>query len=149
MFDWIKLIISLSSSLGIPLVDCHKFQIFASVACDILWFYRNKAFHNGATFEVHNMSAHINKIAFEHFQARISVSDAPVEKWIPPASNWIKINFDTAIQETFSAHAAVCRSSDGSIIHMAFLISPPCSPNIGEALAAELAILEAHLLSLN
>ena len=61
MLDWIKLIISPSSSLGIPLVDCHKFQIFAFVACDILWFYRNKAFHNGATFEVRNVFAQIKK----------------------------------------------------------------------------------------
>jgi hypothetical protein len=44
MLDWIKLIISPGSSLGIPLVDCHKFQIFAFMACDILWFYRNIAF---------------------------------------------------------------------------------------------------------
>ena len=80
MLDWIKLILSPGSFLGIPLVDCHKFQMFASVACDILWFYKNKAFHDGVTFEPRNVSAHISRIAFEHFQAWISVSDAPVEK---------------------------------------------------------------------
>jgi hypothetical protein len=51
MSDWIQLIIFLSSSLGIPLVDCHKFQIFTSVACDILWFYGNKAFHDEIIFD--------------------------------------------------------------------------------------------------
>jgi hypothetical protein len=69
MVDWIKLIISPCNSLGIPLTDCHKFQIFASVACDILWYYRNQAFHNGITFEAQNVSMYINKIALEHFQA--------------------------------------------------------------------------------
>jgi hypothetical protein len=69
MVDWITVIISPVNSLGIPLADCHKFQIFASVACDILWYYRNQAFHNGTTFEARNVSMHINKIALEHFQA--------------------------------------------------------------------------------
>ena len=80
MVDWIKLIISPSNSLGIPLEDCHRFQIFASVACDILWYYRNQAFHNGSIFGVHSVSLHINKIALEHFQAWLSISSAPVEK---------------------------------------------------------------------
>jgi hypothetical protein len=149
MLDWIKLIISPGSSLGIPLVDCHKFHIFASVACDILWFYRNKAFHDGVTFEARKVSTHINKIAFEHFQAWNSVSDAPMDKCIPPAPNWIKINFDTAIQDDFSAQAIVCHTSDGTIIHMASLISPSCSPNMGEAFATQLAISVARSLSLD
>ena len=130
-------------------MDCHKFQIFASVACDILWFYRNKAFHDGVSFEACNVFAHINKIAIKHFQAWLSVFDAPVEKWIPLASNWIKINFDAAIRDTFSTQAAVCHSSEGHIIHMASLISPSCSPNMGEALVAQLAISVAHSLNLD
>jgi hypothetical protein len=69
MVDWIKLIISPTNSLSIPLADCHRFQIFASVACDILWYYKNQAFHNGITFVAQNVSMHINKIALEHFQA--------------------------------------------------------------------------------
>ena len=54
--------------------------MFASVACDILWFYKNKAFRDGVSFDACNVSTHINKIAIEHFQAWLSVSDAPVEK---------------------------------------------------------------------
>jgi hypothetical protein len=140
MVDWIKLIISSFNSLGISLVNCHRFQIFAAVACDILWYYRNQAFHNESIFDARNISKHINKIALEHFQAWQSVSSAPVEKWIPPAPNWVKINFDTAIQDSFSAQATVCRNSDGKILHLSSLISSPCSVNEGEALAAQLAI---------
>jgi hypothetical protein len=69
MEDWIAAIISPNSSLGIPLGDKHKFQIFASVACDILWFYKNKALHENLTFDARSMSMHINKISLEHFQA--------------------------------------------------------------------------------
>jgi hypothetical protein len=53
--------IELIISLGIPMVDHHKFQIFASVACNILWFYRYKAFHYGVSFDAHSVSVHINK----------------------------------------------------------------------------------------
>jgi hypothetical protein len=136
MLDWIKLIISPGSSLGIPLVDRHKFQIFASVACDILWFYMNKAFHDGISFDACNVSVHINKISLKHFQAWHSVSSVPVENWIPPAPNWVKINFDTTIWNSFSVQAVVCCNSDGQIIHMSSQISSPCTPNMGEALAA-------------
>jgi hypothetical protein len=149
MLDWIKLILYPGNSLGIPQVDCHKFQIFASVACDILWFYRNKAFHDGTSFDARNISAHINKISLEHFQAWHSTNAKPVEKWIPPAPNWVKINFDTAIRESFSAQAAVCRNFDGHIIHMSSPINSSCSPNMGEALAARLAISLACSLNID
>jgi hypothetical protein len=52
----------------------------------------------------------------------------------------VKINFDTAIRGSFSVQAAVCRNSKRKIIHMASLLSPPCQPNYGEALAAKLAV---------
>ena len=71
-----------------------------------------------------------------------------MKKWIPPAPNWVKINFDTAIQDSFSAQAAICRNSDGQIIHMSSQISPPCSLNMWEALAAWLTISLACSLKL-
>jgi hypothetical protein len=63
-----------------------------------------------------------------------------VEKWIPPTPNWVKINFDTTIRDSFSAQATVCKNSDGKILHLSSLISSPCSVNEGEALATQLAI---------
>jgi hypothetical protein len=63
-----------------------------------------------------------------------------VEKWIPPAPNWVKINFDTAIRDSFSDQVVVCRNFDGKILHLSSLISSPCSINEGEALPAQLAI---------
>ena len=140
MLEWIKLIISLGSYLVIPLVDHHNFQVFAFMACDILWFYRNKAFHDGVSFDACSVFTHINKIFLEHFQARHSLSPVLVEKWIPPPLSWVKINFDIAIQDSFSAQAVVCHNSEGQIIHMIFQVSPSCSPNVGEALTTQLVI---------
>jgi hypothetical protein len=149
MVDWINIIISTGSSLGIPLVDHHKFQIFASVACDILWFYMNKALHDDLSFDAHNVSVHINKITLEHFQAWQSKSQTLVEKWTSPPLNWFKINFDTAIRDSFSTQVAVCLDSSGQIIHMISKISHPCLPNVGEALAALIGVSLASQLHID
>jgi ribonuclease HI len=138
--EWIQLIISLGSSFGIPLVDQHKFQIFVAVACDILWFYRNKAYHDGLSFDAIAVSKHINKITLEHYQAWHSSSSTLEDTWNPPPSNWVKINFDTAICDSFSAQAAICRDDKGHILRAISQISDSCSPNEGEAMAAQLAI---------
>ena len=139
LLDWINSIISPGRSLGIPSEDQHKFQIFASVACDILWFYRNKALHDEVSLDARSVSAHINKISLEHFLAWRSSAQVLVEKWSPLPLNWVKINFDTAIRDYFSAQAVVCRDSLGRVLHLSSQISPPCSLNVGEAHAALLA----------
>jgi hypothetical protein len=149
MSEWISSIISPESSLGISPVDHHKFQIFAIVACDILWFYRNKSFHDGASFNARSMSVHINKISLEHFQAWHSSSRILEEKRTPPPLNWVKINFDTTTRDSFSAQAAVCHNDKGNIIHTISQISQSYSPNEGEAMAAQLAISLANSLHID
>jgi hypothetical protein len=145
--EWIKLFISSGSSFGIPLVDQHKFQIFAAMACDILWFYRNKAYHDAISYDAIFVSKHINKITLEHFQAWHSSSPTLEDTWTPTPTNWVKINFDTAIRDSFLAQAAICRDDKGYILQAISQLSISCSPNEGEAMAAQLAISLA--LSLN
>ena len=147
MLDWIDSILSPGHSLGIPSEDQHKFQIFAFVACDILWFYKNKALHDEVSLDARSVSAHINKISLEHFLAWRSLTQVPVEKWSSPPLNWVKINFDTAIRDSFLAQAVVCCDSLGWVLHLSSQISPLCSPNVGEAHAALLACSIASSLS--
>jgi hypothetical protein len=90
---------------------------------------------------------HVNKISLEHFQAWHSSSQVPLEKWAPPPLSWVKINFDTTIRDSFSSQAVVYRDSRGQVLHMSSQISPPCSPNVGEAQAAQLACSIASSLS--
>jgi hypothetical protein len=52
----------------------------------------------------------------------------------------LKINYDTAIRDSFSAQAVVCQDSTGSIIQCSSLISRPCTAIYGEASAALLAV---------
>jgi hypothetical protein len=130
-------------------MDQHKFQIFAAVACDILWFYRNKAYHDGLSYDAISVSKHINKISLEHYQAWHSSSSTLEDTWTPPPTNWVKINFDTAIRDSFSAQAAICRDDKGHILQATSQISISCSPNEGEAMAAQLAISLALSLKKN
>jgi ribonuclease HI len=95
------------------------------------------------------VSTHINKIALEHFQAWHSSSQVLLKGWVTPPPDWVKINFDTAIRDSFSAQAVICRDSQGQVLHLSSQISPPCSPNVGEARAAQLACSVAAALSYN
>jgi len=85
----------------------------------------------------------------EHFNAWHPSLPIVMEKWQPHPHLWVKINFDTAIRGSFSVQAAVCRNSQGKIIHMASLLSPPCQLNYGEALATKLAVSMASSHHLN
>lgn len=119
------------------------------MACDFLWSYRNRAYHDGLSFDALQMSRQINKVPLEHTMAWQQPSHAPVEeKWVPPPPSFLKINFDTAIRDTFSVQAAVCRDHNGHIIKMDTQINQPCQPNMGEALAAQLATTMALSLSI-
>jgi exonuclease III len=68
MTDWFSIILN-PARIGIPLEDFHKFQIFAMVACDHIWFSRNKAHHEDLVPDALAISAHINKLVQEHFLA--------------------------------------------------------------------------------
>jgi hypothetical protein len=119
------------------------------VAYDILRFYINKAFYDRASFDARFVMMHINKISLEHFQAWHSSSQTLEEKWTPPPPNLVEINFDTAIRDSFSAQAAVCLNDKGHIIHATSQISQSCTPNEGEAMAAQLAISLANSLHMD
>jgi hypothetical protein len=47
MTDLLLIILHPHRMLGVPLAETHRFQIFTAVACDYLWFTRNKAHHDG------------------------------------------------------------------------------------------------------
>jgi hypothetical protein len=139
LLDWIKGIINPFSSLGIPLADSHLFQIFAAVLCDLLWFSKNKAYHEGVIPDINSLANSIRKTTLQHAAAWLSPSPVVQERWSPPPAGSFKVNFDTAIPEQFSVQAAVCRDSQGLILKALSQISPLCEANFGEALAAQLA----------
>lgn len=135
--------------LHIPSLELHCFQVFAAVACDLLWFHRNKAYHEGISFDARNLARQIITTYHQHCEAWSAKLCSKPEKWIRPPLNWHKLNFDTAIRDSFSCQAAICRDHDGRLVKMATQIQSKCSPNKGEALAAKLDVSLALSLQLD
>jgi hypothetical protein len=115
MTDWFSIILN-PARIGIPLEDFHKFQIFAMVACDHIWFSRNKAHHEDWVPDALAISAHINKLVQEHFLAWKSCLPRIPEVWQKPRFPYLKIKNNTAIRDFFSVQAAVIRNSSFQIL---------------------------------
>jgi hypothetical protein len=95
--EWIKGIINPHPYLGIPKQESHLFQIYAAILCDLLWFSRNKALHEGIIPDITSLAASIKKIAIAHHAAWSSKTSKVDEVWTLPVKGSFKINFDAAI----------------------------------------------------
>jgi hypothetical protein len=114
MVDWLQVILH-PQVIGIPASESHFFQIFAAVACDQIWYARNKAHHENLVPNALSISAKINPISTEHNMAWNSKVSLFPPVWSKPTASTFKINFDTTIREQFSAKSLVCRDSTGAI----------------------------------
>jgi hypothetical protein len=149
MTDWIQIILN-PSTIGILASDILLYQIFAVVACDSIWFARNKAHHDNIIPNALDLTVTINRIVLEHRFAWASQQPQPSAVWLKPCSLFLKINYDIAIRDSFSAQAAVCRDFTGSIIQCSSLRSPPCTAIYGEVFSALVTVqlaLSLHLSS--
>jgi hypothetical protein len=147
--DWIKGIITPHNSFSIPAADSHKFQIFAAVFCDMIWFSRNQAIHKGILPDALKLAANIKRVTMEHFAVWSSKQKPDKKTCSKPPSDCYKINYDAVSSEVFSTQVAVCRNSKGKIIRILTQFRPPCSSTYDAALAAHLAALLAHSLKLS
>jgi hypothetical protein len=138
MTDWLLIILN-PAVIGIPQTTTHMFQIFATVACDQLWFSRNRAYHDKLVPNALTISTTIKKLVLKHHAAWSIALKRNPEVWQKPCPPFYKVNYDTAIRPSFSAQAAVVKSFFESIIGCSSLISPPCSTLYGEVRAALLA----------
>ncbi|XP_062177050.1 uncharacterized protein LOC133881987 [Alnus glutinosa] len=122
--DWVRVILYPEALLHIPSLELHRFQVFAAVACDLLWFHRNKAYHEGMSFDARNLARQIVTTYHQHCDAWSAKLRPTLEKWIRPPLNWHKLNFDTAIRDSFSCQAAICRNHEGRLIVIIALQQP-------------------------
>lgn len=135
-------------TIGIPQTATHMFQIFAAMACDQLWFSRNKARHDKIVPNAITISATINKLVLEHHSAWSTSLIRTPEIWQKSCSPFYKVNYDTGIWPYFLAQAAVIRSFSRLVIGCCYLISPLCSALYGEARVALLAARLATSLNI-
>jgi hypothetical protein len=67
--NWIKGTLAPHSTFGIPLADCHLFQIYAFVLCDQIWFARNKVVHKGSIPDISYLANSIRRSTLDHATA--------------------------------------------------------------------------------
>jgi hypothetical protein len=115
----------------------------------MLWFSKNKVIHEGIPPDIAKLASFIKKSSLAHAAAWYSSTVKEPQVWIPPQAGHFKINFDTAIRDHFFVQAAVCRDSNGTILKATSQVSPPCTPNYGEAQGALLAASLAVSLNLS
>lgn len=139
IIDWLLIILNPNRKIGIPQVEIHLFQIFAVIACDYLWFIRNKAHHDGLIPNALIISSTINKTVLEHHSAWKKKLVLTPKVWRSPSPPYLKINYDTAFRDTLLAQSAICRDSSDYILWCISIINSPCTAIYGEALAALLA----------
>jgi hypothetical protein len=147
--NWINGILSPFQSFGIPLVDTHLFQIYASVLCDMLWFAKNQALHKGILPNISKFAENIMSLSLDHFAAWNYMSQPVRDLWFAPKDNWYKVNFDFTSIELFSVQAAVCRNSHGTVVKSLYQFTPPIDDVYAEAQAALLVASLASSLKLD
>jgi hypothetical protein len=67
--NWIKGVILPHLTFGIPKLEAHLFQIFAAVLCDLVWFSKNKAVHEGTIPNILKLANTIKKTTLAHSAA--------------------------------------------------------------------------------
>jgi hypothetical protein len=105
------------------------------IACNQIWYSRNKALHEGLIPNALSISHSVNQISRTHLSAWSTSTTRMKEVWKKPDPGCFKINYDTTIRSTFSAQSAVCCDSNGFIVKSITQIRPPCAALYGEATA--------------
>lgn len=112
--NWVLAILFSCKKLVIPKHDARRFQLFASITMDLIWFFRNKLIHNAVfpfTAKVlHQILFNLDK----HILAWNNRSSPSL--WFPPLLGSFKGNFDVTIRGSFSVAATTISDSSRSII---------------------------------
>jgi hypothetical protein len=148
--DWVLAILDPVTWLSIPKFEVKKFQLFAVLAMDLIWFSRNKLIHEAVTPVPDKIQLQLSSLVSRHVSAW---KDAALPSlWIPPLPGSFKANFDVAVRDSFSVAAAVISDSSGDIIFAATSKLLGTDALMGEAaaalLASQLASLPAWIPSL-
>ncbi|KAB1227261.1 hypothetical protein CJ030_MR1G029369 [Morella rubra] len=143
---WEKIILQPQLFLNIPLPEVHAFQLFASLAIDLVWFNRNLAAHGKPFADPLQLARRVQKLRLEHCAAWQPLSKAVASSvWIPLPASFCKVNVAVAIRDSFCAVACVGRTSSGLVVFACSKLFPAQTPLIGEALAAAFGIQQAAI----
>ncbi|KAB1214037.1 Anaphase-promoting complex subunit 7 [Morella rubra] len=79
MEDWIKLIFN-PLLCGVPVDECHYFQLFASNALDLIWFNRNLAAHRKLCKDPLALAEQVVWVSRQHWEAwKVKQKELPLQ----------------------------------------------------------------------
>jgi hypothetical protein len=132
--DWIAVIVNPALLLAILRKEVRKFQIFAALTLDFIWFSRNKLIFESLKPDPVKASMTIAASLELHLSAWSGF--VLPSFWSVPSSGVVKGNFDVAIMEDFAIATAVVSDSTGNIIGAATQKFFFTDVGMGEAAAA-------------
>jgi hypothetical protein len=135
--DWVLAILYPVEWLAIPKNEVRRFQIFAALTLNLIWFSRNKLIHDALQPVPSKVFKQLSSSMDHHLSAWQDVSLPSL--WTPLRLGCVKGNFDVAVRDSFDVVAAVISDSSGNIIMVATQKLLLTDPLIGEASAALLA----------
>ena len=112
--DWILAVIYPLDRLAIPLAETRKFQLFANLNLDFIWFSTNKLIHEAIQPISRKAIQHL-KVSLE-FHLSAWCDAALPSRWLPPRPGCFKGNFDAAVRGNFAVVAAVISDFFGHIV---------------------------------
>ncbi|GLT59036.1 hypothetical protein SLA2020_318810 [Shorea laevis] len=103
--EWILAVIHPKETLGIPISDIRKFQLFAALTMDFIWMARNKLVHE----DIQPTPSSAIRQIFSSLDSHCAAwRDAALPSlWSPPPVGHIKGNFDVAVNGSFAVAAAL------------------------------------------
>jgi hypothetical protein len=105
--------------LAIPKNEVRRFQFFAAITLDRIWFSRNKLVHDAIKPDPKKVIKQVSSSLDLHLSAWKDASLPSL--WLPSCLGRIKGNFDVAVRDSFAIVAAVVSNSSGSVILAATL----------------------------
>ncbi|XP_038698242.1 uncharacterized protein LOC119995857 [Tripterygium wilfordii] len=139
---WAKVVLN-PLLFGLCKEDWQEFQLLALVTFDQTWRYRNELIHGAMRKPESELVCQIQQLHTRHCQAWRLPAYLHVRldlNWLPPSSNWIKVNFDTAMGQNLTSSAAIARSSSGGILFASVYSGPRVDPTVGEAMALRIGV---------
>lgn len=97
--SWIVGILNPDSFLQIDNEDINKFQLFAVITMDNLWFYRNQVIHDQKKINILQLIEQVKKSFKDHCRAWEWKKQQKGNDMIPSPIHHISINFDVAVRD--------------------------------------------------
>jgi hypothetical protein len=112
--DWIVAILRPHLKLAIPIQEVHKFQLYAAITLDHIWFSRNQLVHQSLIPSPSRFLIQIASTMANHCKAWTDSTLSSI--WFPPLLGTTKANFDVALSSNFVVATMVVSDSRSNII---------------------------------